>query len=334
MVPVTCAVSTGRPHRVHWGRRRKATAQRTRRKSFVCGCESQWQSTGERPSTHRPSSAGPESICSTSASQASPGVLDRAASMPAGVGEVLLRLDDARLQQIEAMRKLADSEKRCTQLQEMVSALQKQCAQLTEERDHASLEAHGAHELQAALEQSESYREQAEGQLRHARKATELRLAAEANVARAQADARRTTGAAQSAGGRLPQPAGIGLDLRPFERIGEVLQAVQDQLAEQDEGLDELRSHLGVGGQRVVADSASPQVISGEVVARHDDPRPADSGHVHASPGDNADNAVTSTDIAPAAGPSVVVQALSPADLGRVGVLRARAGVEESPCSA
>ncbi|OKJ48634.1 hypothetical protein AMK27_38360 [Streptomyces sp. CB02009] len=265
---------------------------------------------------------------------------DRAASMPAGVGEVLLRLDDARLQQIEAMRKLADSEKRCTQLQEMVSVLQNQCAQLTEERDHARLEAHGAHELQAALEQSEKYREQAEGQLRHARKATEqafeLRLAAEANVARAQADARRTTGAAQGAGGRLPQPAGIGLDLPPFERIGEVLQAVQDQLAEQDEGLDELRSHLGVGGQRVVADSASPQVISGEVVARHDGPRPADSGLVHAGPGDNADNTVTSTGIAPAAGPSVVVQALSkalsPADLGRaVGVLRARAGVEEWP---
>lgn len=145
-----------------------------------------------RPPTARP------------APQAPPGMPDRAASMPAGVGEVLLRLDDARLQQIEAMRKLADSEKRCTQLQEMVSVLQNQCAQLTEERDHARLEAHGAHELQAALEQSEKYREQAEGQLRHARKATEqafeLRLAAEANVARVQADARRTTGAAHGAG--------------------------------------------------------------------------------------------------------------------------------------
>ncbi|MFD5369967.1 hypothetical protein [Streptomyces sp. NPDC127103] len=103
-----------------------------------------------------------------------------------------------------------------------------------------------------------------------------MRLAAEANVARVQADARRTTGAAQGAGGRLPQAAGIRLDLPPFERIGEVLQAVQDQLAEQDEGLDELRSHLGVGGQRVVADSAAPKVTSGEVVARHDGPQTAD----------------------------------------------------------
>ncbi|WP_328947358.1 hypothetical protein OG259_41360 (plasmid) [Streptomyces sp. NBC_00250] len=271
------------------------------------------------------------------APQASPGIPDRP-SMPAGVGEVLLRLDDARLQQIEAMRKLADSEKRCSQLQEMVSVLQNQCAQLTEERDHARLEAHGAHELQAALEQSEMYREQAEGQLRHARKATEqafeLRLAAEANVARVQADARRTTGAAQGAGRLLPQPAGVGLDLPPLERIGEVLQAVQDQLVEQDEGLDELRSHLGVGGP-VVADAAAPHVITGQVVARQDD-LTVDSGIVHADPGDNRDNAVTSTDIATSTGRSVVVQtlstALSPADLGRaVGMLRVRAGIEGWP---
>ncbi|MEU9700636.1 hypothetical protein [Streptomyces sp. NPDC047981] len=267
---------------------------------------------------------------------ASPQGLPDRPSMPAGVTDVLLRLDDARLQQIEAMRKLADSEKRCSQLQEMVSVLQTQCAQLTEERDHARLEARGAHELQAALEQSERYREQAEGQLRHARKATErafeLRLAAEANVARVQADARRTTDAV--AGSLLPQPAGVGLDLPPLERIGEVLQAVQDQLAEQDEGLDELRSHLGVG-DHVVEDVAAPQVITGEVVARHDDV-PTDSGLVHQGPEDNADNAVTSTDFTPPAWPNAIVTALStalsPADLGRaVRMLRVRAGVEKWP---
>ncbi|MFD7962996.1 hypothetical protein ACFV5J_19550 [Streptomyces zaomyceticus] len=238
--------------------------------------------------------------------QASLSLPDRP-SMPAGVGEVLLRLDDARLQQIEAMRRLADSEKRCSQLQEMVSALQNQCARLTEERDHARLGVTDAHELHAALEQSEIYRTQAEGQLRRARKATEqafeLRLAAEANLSRAQADARRTTGAAHGTGS-LPQPVGVGMDLPPLERIGEVLRAVQDQLVEQDEELDELRSHLGVA-EPLVEDAAAPHVITGKPVARHDDP-PANHGIVHEAPQDNMNSPVTSTDTA-SGGPAVLV---------------------------
>ncbi|MFE5300675.1 hypothetical protein [Streptomyces sp. NPDC056632] len=243
-------------------------------------------------------------------------------SMPAGVADVLLRLDDARLQQIEAMRKLADSEKRCSQLQEMVSVLQDQCAQLAEERDRARLEAHGVQEMQAALEKSEMYRTQAEGQLRHARKATEqafeLRLAAEAKVRRAQAEARRTTGASQGTGNWLPRPAGIGLDLPPLERIGEVLQAVQDQLAEHDEGLDELRSHLGVT-EPAREDSTAPKVITGQVVAREDE-QPRDVPVVREDRRDNANNPVTSTNTAPLAGRSTIVEdlsaAVSPADLG------------------
>ncbi|MEU9705818.1 hypothetical protein [Streptomyces sp. NPDC047981] len=257
-------------------------------------------------------------------------------SMPAGVADVLLRLDDARLQQIEAMRKLADSEKRCSQLQEMVSVLQTQCAQLTDERDHARVEAREARELQVALEQSEAYRAQAEGQLQHARKASEqafeLRLAAEAKVMRAQAEARRTTGAPPGAGSLLPQPAGIGLDLPPLERIGEVLKAVRDQLAEQDEELDELRSHLGVA-EPVAEDSGAPRVITGHVIARQSD-RPGDDAIVRDDSADNMNNPVTSADITPAAGPSVIVRActaaMSPADLGRVlDMLRVRAGVRD-----
>ena len=64
--------------------------------------------------------------------------------LPEGVAGVLLRLDHARLQQIEALRKLADSQQRCAQLENMVSLLQAQCAQLTQERDHARLEAQDA----------------------------------------------------------------------------------------------------------------------------------------------------------------------------------------------
>ncbi|MFF8513382.1 hypothetical protein ACF064_35580 [Streptomyces sp. NPDC015492] len=259
-------------------------------------------------------------------------------SMPAGVADVLLRLDDARLQQIEAMRKLADSEKRSSQLQEMVSVLQNQCAQLTDERDRARLEAGSVQELQAALEQSETYRLQAEGQLRHARKASEeafeLRLVAEAKVARAQAEARRTTGGAQGAGGRLPQPAGVGLDLPPLERIGEVLQAVSDQLAEQDAELNELRSHLGVA-EPVSPQPGAPVVITGQVVARHDE-RAEGGAVVRRDGADNADNPATSTDTAWSSPSNPLVQALSAAvsatDLGRaLELLRVRAGVGEWP---
>ncbi|MFE5966204.1 hypothetical protein, partial [Streptomyces sp. NPDC056463] len=70
--------------------------------------------------------------------EAAPVVVRHGPGAPAA--EVFLRLDDARLQQIEAMRKLAASEKRCFQLEEMVSAFQGWCVQLGGERDRARVE--------------------------------------------------------------------------------------------------------------------------------------------------------------------------------------------------
>ncbi|MGW3399394.1 hypothetical protein [Streptomyces hydrogenans] len=258
---------------------------------------------------------------------------------PAAVTDVLLRLDDARLQQIEALRKLADSQQRCSQLENMVSYLEAQCAQLAEERDHARLEAQDALKLQSALEQTETNRAQAEAHLRHARRANEqafeLRLAAEKNVARAQAEARRTAGAATSTGSLLPQPAGSGLDLPPLEQIGEVLRAVREQLAEQDEGLDELRSHLGLPEPEAgsgIGGAGVPNVIAGQVIGRQNG-RPGDDGIVRGDSADNADNPVTSTNNAPSVELAALVTALStassPADLGRaINALRMSSGFD------
>ncbi|MEV7376468.1 hypothetical protein AB0O51_36985 [Streptomyces sp. NPDC090301] len=240
----------------------------------------------------------------------SPDLPDRA-SMLAGVSEILLRLDDARRQQIQVMRQLADSEQRCRQLQEMVSVLHLEYAQLTAERGHARVEAYG---LEAALEQ-------AQGLLRHARRAAEqafeLRLAAEARVARVQADARRAT----------------GIDLSPLERLDEVLQAAQDQLAEEDHRLNALRSDLGLSGQPA-AESAASQVITGQVLARYDGPHHQDSESVHGDPEKLADNTVTSMDAVPLTRLSMIVRtmskALSPASLRRaVRDLWGRAGFDK-----
>ncbi|WP_163014025.1 hypothetical protein [Streptomyces sp. S1] len=263
--------------------------------------------------------------------------------LPEGVAGVLLRLDDARLQQIEALRKLADSQQRCAQLENMVSLLQAQCAQLTQERDHARLEAQDAARLQSALEHSEANRVQAEAHLKHARRANEqafeLRLAAEANVIKAQAEVRRTTGADAGPGRLLPQqqPAGAGLDLPPLEQITEVLQAVHEQLTEQDEELDELRSHLGVAEAPAAGITAAPHVITGQVVERPESAA-ADNTVVREDSADNANNAVTSADTSlPGEEDSLVPllsAVLSPDFFGRaIFLLQQRSGLQRWPLS-
>ncbi|MFF3843461.1 hypothetical protein [Streptomyces sp. NPDC001930] len=263
-----------------------------------------------------------------------PVVHQKQAPMPAAVAEVFLRLDDARLQQMEAMRKLAESEKRCTQLQDMVSFLQHQSIQLTEERDRALQEAREARDLQHALEQSETFRVQAEGQLQHARRAAQeaydLRLAAEAKVAMVQTQVRRTTSVAPDSGDLLPQPAGGGMELPPMDRIAEVLRAAEEQLAEQDQELEELRAHIGVDENHQEEAAAHPTVIEGQVVGQRTG-APDDGGIVREAGQDNANNPLTSTDAGRSVERSPIVRALSRArsagDLGaQIDAVRVRAG--------
>ncbi|MFK0221235.1 hypothetical protein ACIQWN_23970 [Streptomyces vinaceus] len=114
-----------------------------------------------------------------------------------GDAQALLRLDDARLRQIEAMRRLHASERRCDQLQDLVSELERRCTLLQHERDRARDEVRA--ELQRQVQMSAEYRRQADLKLKRARRAREeayeLRLAAEAQVARAQLDVLQRSGA-------------------------------------------------------------------------------------------------------------------------------------------
>ncbi|MFC8175782.1 hypothetical protein [Streptomyces sp. NPDC057325] len=264
--------------------------------------------------------------------------LHRTVALPAEFADVVLRLDDARLRQFEAERKLADSEQYCARLKKMVSQLQAQHVHLTEELKRARLEAQDARKLQAALEQTETNHAQAEAHLRHARKANEqafeLSLAAEASVVRAQVEVGTTVGAVTGPEHLLPQPADTGLEMLPAEYIGEALQTMRDELEQQDEGLDELRSSLGLPGSDV-EDGAAPSVIVGQLIGRQN-ARPGDDEIVRDDSADNADNPVTSTDNASSTERNTLVAALSaassPADLGQaLEALRARSGTKWWP---
>ncbi|MFB6842656.1 hypothetical protein [Streptomyces sp. NPDC056361] len=258
-------------------------------------------------------------------------------SAAVALAELALRLDDARMLQAEAMRKLAESEKRCAQLQDMVSFLQRQSIQLTQERDRALEEARETRGLQQALEQSEKYRVRAEGQLLHARraahKAFDLRLAAEAKVtiAQSQFGTENTT-----SGYLMPQLPADGMELPPMEQIAEVLQAAEELLAEQDLELDELRSDLGL--EPASGDGVIPRVVEGEVIASRATAKAQEpDGIVRESGLDNAvNNAVTRPDTASTPERSAIVDALfkatTPAHLGRqLAALRKRDGVRKWP---
>ena len=111
---------------------------------------------------------------------------------------------------------------------------------------------------------------------------------------------------------------------------------MQDQLAEQDEGLDELGSHLGLAESGVGAEGAgAPNVITGQVIGRQN-ARPGDDEIVREDNANNADNTVTSTDNASSPEPIALVPTLSaassPADLGRaIDVLLERSGIKGWP---
>lgn len=66
------------------------------------------------------------------------------------VSEAYLRLDDARLMQIEAMKQLAASERRRENLENMVSVLEERCTLLEGERDRAREDAQAEPPARAA----------------------------------------------------------------------------------------------------------------------------------------------------------------------------------------
>ncbi|MET9467297.1 hypothetical protein ABZY44_21325 [Streptomyces sp. NPDC006544] len=164
------------------------------------------------------------------------------------VTKALLRLDDARMRQIEALEKLASSERRRAQLENMVSVLQERCTVLEVERDRAREDVRA--ELESELQISREYRRQADEKLEHARRAEEkayqLRLAAEQQVARERLAVNRID---EQTTDSAPKPSATGpehLGFPRLEQIRDVLEAAQEQLEVQDDELDDLEELIGL----------------------------------------------------------------------------------------
>ncbi|MCM1970137.1 SUKH-4 family immunity protein [Streptomyces sp. G1] len=254
----------------------------------------------------------------------------------------LLRLDDARLLQMEAMRKLADSEKRCTLLGGTVKVLQDRCLVLEQERDSA-LEDRAR--LQRELDLSLEYRRQAGEQLEHARQARSaaerLTLTADERVTRERMAVERQ--AAGAAPAEEPAEARLGasgpdLGLPPLDQIEAVLRASRAQLEEQDEELDDLRGRMGDEPAESAPQSQPPIVRSSvpdnetagrrgvvrpdpvDIVEESDEPED-DFGVYYAPPAwyTQAQTAGAPTDPAPARGEPTVGP-------GHLAILRYRTG--------
>ncbi|MFD5264866.1 hypothetical protein [Streptomyces sp. NPDC058335] len=197
------------------------------------------------------------------------------------VAVALLRLDDARLRQIEAMQKLAASERRREELEAMVSVLEQRITIIESERDQARQETRV--ELQRELQMSLEYRRQADEKLAHARRAEDrarqLRLAAEKQVAVERAALMRLDRdtAADTLAPPIPSDSAIdGLHLPPLHHIRDLLDAAQEQLDAQDGELDDLGEQLGAEpGKDGYDESAVTQIVWAQVVDSAD-PQMAD----------------------------------------------------------
>lgn len=177
-----------------------------------------------------------------------------------------LRLDDARQRQIDAMQKLAASERRREKLEDMVSVLEERCTLLEAERDRAREDAHA--ELQHELQMSTEYRRQADQKLDHARRAEErayqLRLAAERQVTIERMALRRLD---QDAAAECPplsaQSVVRELNLPPLDQIHELLNVVQEQLDAQDDELNDLDGQIDRGARQ---DAEDQRVVQGHLM--------------------------------------------------------------------
>lgn len=202
------------------------------------------------------------------------------------MAEAWLRLDDARQRQIDAMQKLAASERRREKLEDMVSVLEERCILLEGERDRAREDAQA--ELQHELQMSTEYRRQADQKLDHARRAEvrayQLRLAAERQVtieriALRQLDPDITPGIPPLSGNSVAQE----LDLPPLDQIHELLNAVQEQLDAQDDELNDLDDQIDLGARQQARDAprTASRIVQGRLV---------EDTEAEGSPGKGRDN--------------------------------------------
>lgn len=226
----------------------------------------------------------------------------------------LLRLDDARLRQIEAMQKLAASERRREELEAMVSVLEQRITIIESERDQAREETRA--ELQRELRMSLEYRRQADEKLAHARRAEDrarhLRLAAEKQVAAERIALLRVD--RDTTADSLPPPAPQGsviddLQLPPLHHIRDLLDAAQEQLDAQDDELDDLGEQLGTESTDGTYgdDAVVTQIVWGQVLDAQGAPSADVPPHVLDNPGKpltGDDGSRTPKEIGPATPPT------------------------------
>ncbi|MFI7388030.1 hypothetical protein [Streptomyces sp. NPDC049813] len=197
------------------------------------------------------------------------------------VTAALLRLDDARLRQIEAMQALSASERRREELEAMISVLEQRITVLEGERERAREDVRA--ELQRELQMSREYRRQAGESLSQAQQAVErarwLRLAAEKQVAQ-QRNELRHVASPQLEG---PTPSSVPgetvadeLQLPPLHRIQEFLDANREQMDSLHDELDELGEELGEPDTRPHDQAPAPRIVQGAVLNAGD---PADVVH-------------------------------------------------------
>ncbi|OEJ36530.1 hypothetical protein [Streptomyces agglomeratus] len=215
------------------------------------------------------------------------------------VHEAFLRLDDARQWQIEALEKLAVSERQRRELEDTVSFLQERCTALESERDRAREDVRA--ELQDELQVSLEYQRQADEKLEQARRAEEkayqLRLAAEKQVTLERMAFRQTQ---QDVGQGTVPPPGSGpsivqeLNLPPLDQIHAFLEAKQQQLDAQDHDLARLDEQIGLGLTHTADQHEQPiRLVQGHVVDSTRHPEPP---HVLETPQDNTGKPLTSED--------------------------------------
>ncbi|MEV0115291.1 hypothetical protein AB0H77_18910 [Streptomyces sp. NPDC050844] len=213
------------------------------------------------------------------------------------VSLALLRLDDARLRQIEAMQKLAASERRREELDAIVSVLEQRITVLEGERDRAREEVRA--ELQGELRMSREFRRQAGERLNQARHAVErarqLRLTADKQVAHERYELLRVEGDHAADTTQPLAPGGTvaeELQLPPLHRIQEFLDANQQQMDTLNDELDDLSEELGNQPTRSSSDdSGATRILKGQVIDEEGSAEPL-SGH----PVDNPRKPLTSRD--------------------------------------
>ncbi|WP_329112865.1 hypothetical protein [Streptomyces sp. NBC_01465] len=244
--------------------------------------------------------------------------------------DALVRLDNARQLQIDAIQKLADSERTRDHFERIAAALQERCDLLEAELKTVRIQAReeARTELRRELDLSVEYRRQADEKLAQARRTEEhartLQATATQNVTRERIVLREAEqDEASETEEELPAPVvsiAEELGLLPLDLIPDLMRVGQERLDDQDQELAALDEKIGLstteGDDGHESEESGGTVLQGEVARDSSSasaPATKEQGDVHADAADqpdpgvvrgeqpeNPENSVTSND--PASG--------------------------------